>query len=360
MCWSLEVSIAFAVIEGLDLVSFSWRCFLKASATRLERLQRYLLPLLLSIFLIETIEALLNMQLLYVAQTLAAIITTVLFFIALLQDEVFEHGLVDIADSDFRGVIGVSSCSWIGEREHIHWVWKKANVSYAPIAVMLVGCTVLGIAYDGVEGASVWCWSAFVLQAYFIALPYAAGVSTFESSEHLERRLGKKDARHAPNFPRVRKAQHESAANRRAREGKAAAIRLTGGPPVAVVVAAAAVAVTVAVFVAAAAVAVTVTVVVAAVVVAAAVAVIPPAVITAVVVAATVAVVPAVVVTAAIVIAVAAAAAAAGAAAVIVAAAATAAAAAVRAAAAAAALHARVVADALLDLKAICLGVHAT
>jgi hypothetical protein len=233
MCWSLPVSIAFAVLEGLGLAFLCWRCFLKAAASELERRQRQVLPLLLSIFLIVVIESFMwapstalrpiaeasrkgctarnqlltqfaavviltqpvilvwaarhtgdrdNMQLLYVSQVLAAI-TTVLLFAALLQGEILEEKLLDISHSDFRGAFGFSSCSWIGEHGHIHWVWKMANVPYAPLAyaylvfavsalfarplhvtsgplaVMLATWAVLAIAIGGMEASSVWCWS---------------------------------------------------------------------------------------------------------------------------------------------------------------------------------------------------------
>jgi hypothetical protein len=246
MCWSLPVSIAFAVLEGLGLAFLCWRCFFKAAANELERQQRHVLPLLLSIFLIEVLESFLwapstalrpiaeasregctarnmvltravavviltqpfilvwaarhtgdrdNMQLLYVSQVLAAI-TTVLLFAALLQGEILEEQLLDIANSDFRGAYGFASCSWVGEHGHIHWVWKMAHVPYAPLAyayllftvsalfarplhvtsgplaVMLATWAVLAIAIGGMEAASVWCWTAIGLHAYFVAHPY--------------------------------------------------------------------------------------------------------------------------------------------------------------------------------------------
>ena len=81
---------------------------------------------------------------------------------------------------------------------HIHWVWKFPAAYFAPNAyayflfgiaavaarplhvvsgpvgfyLVLFGCILLGFRFT-MEAASVWCWTALGLHAYFIAQPYA-------------------------------------------------------------------------------------------------------------------------------------------------------------------------------------------
>mmetsp|Transcript_40796 Transcript_40796/g.96065 ORF Transcript_40796/g.96065 Transcript_40796/m.96065 type:complete len:84 (+) Transcript_40796:1729-1980(+) len=62
-----------------------------------------------------------NLDLLFVSECLAAV-TSVVLLAALLQGVFFEQSLIYIKSSDFCGLYGMSSCSWIGEHYHLHWV----------------------------------------------------------------------------------------------------------------------------------------------------------------------------------------------------------------------------------------------
>lgn len=164
MCWSLPVSVAFAVLEAFSLAFLVWRCFYKKDASKIETQQRYVLPLLFSIFCIETLEAFTwaestgmrhiseaanatctarnttitrivaivlfcqpfasvwasrnmgdarNRDLLAVPQHLA-LLTSVAMIGSLVVGEAFERHLNDISVSHYIGFHGLHTCSWIG------------------------------------------------------------------------------------------------------------------------------------------------------------------------------------------------------------------------------------------------------
>lgn len=164
MCWSLPVSVAFAVLEAFSLAFLVWRCFYKKDASKIETQQRYVLPLLFSIFCIETLEAFTwaestgmrhiseaanatctarnttitrivaivlfcqpfasvwasrnmgdarNRDLLAVPQHLA-LLTSVAMIGSLVVGEAFGRHLNDISVSHYIGFHGLHTCSWIG------------------------------------------------------------------------------------------------------------------------------------------------------------------------------------------------------------------------------------------------------
>lgn len=164
MCWSLPVSIAFASFELVCLSFLAWRCCIRSPTDPTVAHQRYVLPLLVSIFLIEAIEAgiwadgdniaaigdamhstctarnrhltrfagvvvfwqpfivvfacrhtgdVKNRDLLRIPQHLA-LVTAVFLVAALAAGEMFEHHIHSIKSSHYLGMHGLSTCSYVG------------------------------------------------------------------------------------------------------------------------------------------------------------------------------------------------------------------------------------------------------
>lgn len=203
MCWSLEVSVAFAVLEAVSLAGLLKRSL--TSDSTIAKAQKFILPLLVTVLLVETIEALqwmrpddlvairqagestcsqrnrwLTMALMPVlcfqpflgifacrrsgvpennaalmVPEMLAFITGIFFLwslamgewgvgLKLLGIDCGQTQLADIADSFYLGMHHTESCTYIGEHGHLHWTFKVSAFYFAPggYAYALINCAV--------------------------------------------------------------------------------------------------------------------------------------------------------------------------------------------------------------------------
>lgn len=176
MCWSLEVSLAFASAELIALAFIAWRCATQAHASPAIASQRYWLPAMVSIASIELLEVLLwaegdsltpiteavhatctarnarltrALGLLIYWQPLAfiwacqhggdpsnrerllapqwmAVAMGVACLVALGLGERAGVEVHDAALSHFRSFASRRTCTYIGRHGHLHWTFRMA------------------------------------------------------------------------------------------------------------------------------------------------------------------------------------------------------------------------------------------
>ena len=183
MCWSLEVSIITLVLEVLG-ASFVLIRALRSKVPEIQ-CQKYHMLAFLSVILVEVVEVMLWMnpdelrpieeaalatcssrntwltRILYPNVMLQAYIFTfvvgsendpavnkshlkllsnmTLYMFALLMigwflGEVFDFMLVGVESTDFNSIAGKITCSYIGKKGHLHWVFKTSNAWFLPTA----------------------------------------------------------------------------------------------------------------------------------------------------------------------------------------------------------------------------------
>mmetsp|Transcript_114379 Transcript_114379/g.243969 ORF Transcript_114379/g.243969 Transcript_114379/m.243969 type:complete len:288 (+) Transcript_114379:84-947(+) len=252
MCWSFRVSVIFATIEFGCLAFLIWRSLCNKKDPVVQA-QRFIIPLLITVFLVEVCEAfiwvdegtllsifegdqqpcptkkntvitrfllfILSVQplcttfacrftgvpenmLLYRIPMYLAVLNIVGHMIALFMGEVFDWHLIPLAESSFKGMSGLFSCTYIGRNGHLHWVWKTSQIyvlpgafTYSVLSVLcvfacpfwLMGGPIcistfiyfLFLIYFNFsfEAGSVWCWSALYLFIFYIIQPYILNIN---------------------------------------------------------------------------------------------------------------------------------------------------------------------------------------